>query len=202
MTPTPAVSRTDPRTRADSGSGLRRAGHPESLREQLAPVRAALRDDAERRAALLLADGRRAADAVVEAARVASEEAVEQARGRAEATARARRAQALATARRDVHRTVLEAEAEVRRQVADAAVAAAVAMTDDARYPQLLDRLERLARHQLGSDAIVVRDPADGPGVVASAGARRVDYRLATLARRVLESRGDPLAEPPGEVAP
>ncbi len=173
-----------------------------ALHDQLEPVRAALREDAERRAAALLAEGRRAADAVVEAARVASEEAVGRARVRAEATARARREQALAAARRDVHRTVLEAEAEVRRQVVDAAVAAAVAMADDPRYPRLLDRLERLARHQLGSDAIVERDPADGPGVVATAGARRVDYRLATLARRALEARGDPLAASAQEVAP
>jgi vacuolar-type H+-ATPase subunit E/Vma4 len=188
-------------TRAAFRAAGRHAVGADTLREQLGPVRAALREDAEGRAALILAEGRRAADAVVAAARAASEEVVARARERAEATARARREQALATARRDVHRTVLEAEAEVWRQVADAAVAAAVAMAHDPRYPRLLDRLERLARHQLGSDAVVVRDPADGPGLVATAGARRVDYRLATLAHRAVEARGDPLAAEHPEVA-
>ena len=41
----------------------------------------------------------------------------------------------------------------------------------------------------------MVRDPPDGPGVVATAGARRVDYRLATLAQRALEAHGDALVE-------
>jgi hypothetical protein len=175
----------------------RRSVDVSNLREQLEPVRAALRADAEQRAAEILDQGRRTANATVATAQAASDEAVSHACDRAVATAQAQRQQAQAAARRDVHRDVLVAEADLRRTIVDGAVTAASSMVDDPRYPLLLDRLEMLAHRQLGPDAVVLRDPADGPGLVATAGARRVDYRLATLARRALDARGDLLTEAP-----
>ncbi len=186
--------------RVASRGPVRRAVDAPTLREQLEPVRAALREDADRHAALILQRARQAADVTVAEARAESEQAVARAAERATASARARREQARATARREVHRAVLEAEADVRRAIVGAAVAATAEMTHDPRYPQLLHRLEQVATDQLGADAVAVRDPGDGPGVVATAGARRVDYRLATLARRALEAYGDALVEATPEV--
>ncbi len=181
--------------RVASRTAVRRAVDAPALRQQLEPVRAALREDADRRAAQVLDRAQREAAATVAAAWADSEQVVARAAERAKATTQARREQARAAARRAVHHQVLETEAAVRQAVVGAAVAGTAGMTRDPRYPQLLDRLEQVATDQLGADAVVVRDPPDGPGVVATAGARRVDYRLATLAQRALEAHGDALVE-------
>ncbi|MEZ5094365.1 V-type ATP synthase subunit E family protein [Nocardioides sp.] len=166
----------------------------DTLHTQLAPVRRALGEDAERRATELLDEARSRADATVAKAQAESDQVVARARARAVATAQAQREQARAAARREVHRETLTAESAVQREIVAAVVAAAEEMAGDPRYPRLLDGLEARARDQLGPDAVVVRDPGSRPGVVATAGGRRVDYRLAALARRALEAQGDLLA--------
>jgi hypothetical protein len=61
----------------------------------------------------------------------------------------------------------------------------------DPRYPALLDHFEQVARRQLGADAVIERDPDGVGGIVAHQGDRRVDYSLAALADRALDTLGD-----------
>jgi hypothetical protein len=64
----------------------------------------------------------------------------------------------------------------------------------DPSYPRLLDRLEELARAQLGADVVIDRDPPSDGGVLASSGDRRVDYRLDALAERAAIAIEDEVA--------
>ena len=51
-----------------------------------------------------------------------------------------------------------------------------------------------LAAAQLGAEAEITVDPDGEPGIVASAGHRRVDYRLTTLADRAFDALGADVA--------
>ncbi len=156
----------------------------------LEPVRIALLADARAEAARIVESARDEADAIVEHARHEADEVVQQARRRADSTATAHAARALLRAARDAQSAVMHAREAVRRELVRRLELAVARMRDDARYPALLDRLEDVARGQLGQDALIERDPSDG-GIVAVDGSRRVDYRLPALAERVLETFGD-----------
>jgi vacuolar-type H+-ATPase subunit E/Vma4 len=158
----------------------------------LAPVRRALLEDATAEGERLVAAATADAHDVVAAARADVDEAVERARHKAAAAAAARRERELATARRDAHGMILAERAALRRSLIDRVHAAVAALPDDPRYPELVDRLVRLARDQLGDDAVVTDDP-DG-GFVASVGPRRVDYRLAALADRAVDAAAEEVA--------
>jgi vacuolar-type H+-ATPase subunit E/Vma4 len=161
------------------------------LEQQLGPVRRALLEDARAAAAQVLGAARAEAQQIVAGAQQESDEAVERARQRAAAAARALSEQAQAAARRDAHGTVLRAEADLHLQLAAEVYAAAERLAQDPRYPLLLDHLEGLARSQLGEEAVVTRDPQPGGGVVATAGGRRVDYRLRALADLAMAAVAD-----------
>jgi len=64
---------------------------------------------------------------------------------------------------------------------------------DDSRYPELLDRLVRTARDQLGPDAEVELDPPGLGGVIGRKGRTSVDYTLPALVDRTIASLGDEL---------
>jgi hypothetical protein len=65
-----------------------------------------------------------------------------------------------------------------------------MALRDDPGYPALIDRLERLAREQLGPAAEIERDPPLMGGVLGRAGGQHVDYTLPAISERHLQAMG------------
>ena len=80
---------------------------------------------------------------------------------------------------------------ELRARTLDAALAA----RDDPRYHDLLDRLARTARAQLGDEAELEIDPSGLGGVRAHIGELSVDYTLPALVERAIAGRGVELEE-------
>jgi vacuolar-type H+-ATPase subunit E/Vma4 len=140
-------------------------------------------DEAERDARERVRDARQRAVRVLDDAR-------EQGRQAAEHETRRLRAQARQEGREARLRTRRDTLAELRRRT----LARLEEQRDTPAYQDLLDRLERLAREQLGSDAEVDTEPDEG-GLVARAGGRRVDYRLPAVVDRALQDMGDELEE-------
>lgn len=164
-------------------------GTPIRTRSDLDPVRVALIQDAHDAADDIVRAARADADRTVASARHETDEALDRVRRRAEATARARAERARDDARRAANTDLLRTRDALRRDLATRIRDAVSRLPDDPRYPALLDRLEELAHDQLGSEAEIVPDP-DG-GFVATAGGRRVDYRLNALADRALDAIAD-----------
>lgn len=165
------------------------------LARSLEPVRQALLADAEGQAASVRNRAEQEAAAIRAEADAAVAEAVRRAEDHARATLRIRADQSLEQARAEAHAAVLRARGEARRRLAGATREAAIALRGDPRYPELLDRLERLAIDQLGPSAVVQRDPEPSGGVIAEASGRRVDYTLDALAQRALGALGGEIAE-------
>lgn len=143
----------------------------------------------------LLADAREDAEKVVAAARQDAAARLDHTRQDTAATvARAREAgrtqaeeavaREVARARREARGVLLAARETVRLQVRDAVHAAAVELSQEPGYPDLLVALAASARSALGENA-VVREAPDG-GVLAEAGSLRVDLSLPALADQAL----------------
>lgn len=160
-------------------------------RLDLEPVRCALLDDAHAEADAIVAEAQATADELVAAAQREADDALDRVRRRVEATARARAEQAREDARRVANANLLRARDELRHELVTRVHDAVADLPLDPRYPALLDRLEQLACGQLGSDAVIDRDPDPGGGVVGTAGPRRVDYRLPALAERAAAAIAD-----------
>lgn len=109
--------------------------------------------------------------------------AAQEARRRLGAASRRGRELRLAT-----QRTLLD---ELRARALDAAIAA----RDEPRYHDLLDRLARTARAQLGGGAELEIDPPGLGGVRARAGELSVDYTLPALVERAIAEQGAELEE-------
>lgn len=170
-------------------------GEPRSVEENLEPVRLALLADGEARARKIVSEATRVGDELVARAERDADAEVDTARRRNERSARASVDQALARARTDAHRVVLDTQAQNHRHLIEDVRDAARAMRQDPRYAALVDRLEMLATAQLGSTAVIERDPDTAGGVVAVAGNRRVDYTLTALADRALDTLADEVAQ-------
>lgn len=166
----------------------------ETLSVRLEPVRAALLADASREADRILASATGEAADITASAEAEISDARKQAEGRGRRSAEARAAQLLAQARSDAHRNVLETKESIRQRLVAAVHEAALGLRDDERYPKLLDRLEAMARRQLGPDVTIERDPTDVGGVRASTANRRVDYSLVALSDRALQTMADEMA--------
>jgi vacuolar-type H+-ATPase subunit E/Vma4 len=168
---------------------------PQTLAERLEPVRRALLADATGEADGIRAAARDHVRSITDAAeQEIAAEVAEIARRRSIAE-RAHADQLRARARAEARAELLATREQVYRDLLAAVRAAALELRDDERYPALLDRLEAVARDQLGADARVERDPPDRGGVVAVAGTRRVDYTLPALAERALRDHADEVAE-------
>ena len=165
------------------------------LRETLDPVRRALLYDVTANAEQVIAEAAADAEAVVEQAQHEVATEIERAEHRGEMSARARADQELARARAEANRDILDAKESIRCQLVGTLHAAALGLRDDPRYPCLLDELERLARRQLGPDAVVDRDPEGLGGIVATVVGRRVDYTLPQLSDRALNTLADEVAQ-------
>jgi V/A-type H+-transporting ATPase subunit E len=137
------------------------------------------RADAER----LLAEADERAAEIVAQADADGQALVAQARGEGEAAASLEGAQEQAHARRAGRSAVLGARRELFDELRREARKAVLELRND---PALLDRLEALAREQLGDGAVITRDD----GVRAVDRSRSVDYTLESLAERALGELG------------
>lgn len=148
-------------------------------------------EDAEQAIAAAEADRRtRLAEA-----QASAEEIVASARAAGEVDARRDAAAATAAARRRARSAALAARLELYEELRRQALAAAPELRAKPSYEELLRRLERAARADLGADALVERDPGGAGGVVARAGSRMVDYSLPALVERCLGALGERVEE-------
>jgi vacuolar-type H+-ATPase subunit E/Vma4 len=115
---------------------------------------------------------------------------VAQARAEGEAAATLEGAQEQAQARRAARSGVLAAQRALLEELQRRARDTAQELRAGPSYAALLDRLEALAREQLGADARMTRDAPGSGGVLATGGDRLVDYSLDALARRCLDGLG------------
>lgn len=162
-------------------------------RDALAPLREALLEAAHRAAAQVVAAADADADAVVAQAQEEAASIRAQARERGAADAEALLSAERASARREARGVVL---AEQRRAMEDLRAAAREAVRGlraDPGFPAMRAALAERARAELGGSA-VVRD-ADGGGVVATAGTRRLAFTLDDLADEQLDRLGPAVAE-------
>ena len=161
---------------------------------ELTAFRDAVLGDARTAAAQLMAAAGEEADGWVHAARADAEEVRTRARQRGQAAARHQLQRRVAAGRQQAREQVLRA----RRDVVEALRSRALARVDEQRgsadYGQLRDRLEEIARQQLGAAAAIVEDPDSG-GIVARSDGRQVDYRLPVLVDRVVAELGAELEE-------
>ena len=159
----------------------------------LDPVRTALRAAAHADAAEALRKAHQRTDELLADARRTADEILDTARADGEAEATAAVNVRLAQSRRDARRSMLTAQRELYDELRQRCRAAATALAEGPGYEELRAHLVERALAQLGSDATVT-DCADG-GVLASAGDRRLDLTLPTLAERALERSGAEVAE-------
>jgi vacuolar-type H+-ATPase subunit E/Vma4 len=167
----------------------------DTLPRKLEPVRQALLSDAVAEADRIVSTAVESATDLVAAATAQADAEVDRARHRLELSSQARADQVFARVRTDGHRVVLATQQQLGQQLIDTVHASVQELRTDPRYPALLDHLEAVARSQLGDHAIIERDPQPDGGIVAQAGSRRVDYRLAALADRALDSLADDVAQ-------
>lgn len=153
----------------------------------LEPLRAALRLQAEADARQRLADAAEQRDRILAEAQARARALIERARLTGERLAGAESQRRLAGARREAHELELAAQRslvdELRRRVRDQAFA----LRGGPSYEALLERLQALARSQLGDHAQLTVDPPDRGGVIARRDSASVDYTLPALAERALD---------------
>lgn len=140
------------------------------------------RSDAQR----LLSEAESEADQRTGEARARAEELVEKARAEGSDIAERETARDRASARRSAREQILAAQREVYEELRQRATAAA---ENADGLGALEDRLEELARDQLGAGARI-KHPTDGGGLLAVADDRRVDYRVPALVDRALTELG------------
>ena len=117
------------------------------------------------------------------------------ARAAGETRARLDKARATAAARRRGRSITLAARLELYEELRVQALAAAARLRTDPSYAELLQRLERAARADLGKDAVVELAAGGAGGIVARVGSRIVDYSLPALVDRCIAALGERAAE-------
>lgn len=153
----------------------------------LEPLRTALTAEAEadaqrRRAELEAACERRVAEAEAKAKALTQQGQLDGAQAAAQEALRRR-----AAASRRARELRLEAQRALLDELRARAREAALRLRTDPRYPELLDRLSRAAKSQLGPKAELVVDPPELGGVLGQAGGVSVDYTLPALVDRALD---------------
>jgi vacuolar-type H+-ATPase subunit E/Vma4 len=163
---------------------LRREALGSRQDQALAPVRAALLDDASAEAGKLVAGARSAAAALLAQAHQDAAAKISQARdeGRAQA-ARLARAE-LSRGRREARAVVLGAQLRAQAEAEGRIRSAIAGLKDEPGYASLRERLAGLALEAAGPGAAVTEHPAGG--VVARAPDLLVDCSLPTLAARAI----------------
>jgi vacuolar-type H+-ATPase subunit E/Vma4 len=164
------------------------------LNESLAPVRDALQAAALRDVARLLAAAGDHAVAIENNARVRAAEIRSRARDAGAAATLAalevERARVRRRGRARVLRAQMEAYAELRTQIR----AAVSTMRDTGEYPVLRAGMVAAATRWLGPDAEII--DADGGGIRAQLGSRRMDLSLVSLADRAADAVAAALDQP------
>lgn len=157
-------------------------------------VRDALITEARRDAGSVTGDAQAAADARIAAARGAVADRLAQARATAAAEADAQMAIDRAAVRRRARRKVLESECRARSSLIEAAISGLDERRGTDSYDAFVGALARDAAVLLGPDADIVRDPPGG-GVIATSGARRIDYTIPSVVERVVGGLGSEVEE-------
>jgi vacuolar-type H+-ATPase subunit E/Vma4 len=155
----------------------------------------ALRRSVEERVESLLARARRDAAARVERAQQEADADARRARAEGEATAALILERENARMRRDSATIVLDAKRAALRELRDRVHEAVRGLRAEPDYDDLLDGLTARARARLGSDAQVIRDPADVGGIIAEQAGQRLDYTLPALADRALAGLGEAIED-------
>lgn len=160
----------------------------------LEPVRRSLLDDATAEADRIVAEARTVASARIAEAEENVDEELRRAEQRGRAVAEARTAAEVAREAERARREVLATARRIHERLIAETRAASTVLRGDPRYPSLLNRLEELARAQLG-DELTIRHDDDLGGLIASDDrGRRVDYRLPELAERALGDLAEEIA--------
>lgn len=162
-------------------------GLPHRSLAALEPVRRALRDAAEREAAVIFGASADQVRAVLDAAQRDAQDLRQAAAAEGEALARSAAAARSARVRREAHQTVLAEQEALRVHLVRRLEEAATARRSDPRYPRLVERLTAYGRAALGPGATVTESPTGG--VVAEKDSRRLDLTLPVLATQALEPR-------------
>jgi vacuolar-type H+-ATPase subunit E/Vma4 len=157
----------------------------------LEPLHDALLGEARQAARDRRTGARRDARGILEQAEAEARALLERARADGEAAAELEAERERARAQREARALVLETKQAFRKELERRALAAAAELRNEPRYGTMLEGLARMARIQLGDEAVLEVDPPEG-GVIAHAGARRVDYSLPALVERCLaQMNGD-----------
>lgn len=154
----------------------------------LAPVRTALRAQAEAGAHATLDRARHEADLIRAEAGARAEGILADSRAEGEEQARAAVAARVVRRRREARDVVLATQRELYDKLRRASRDAARALRNDPDYPEILRRLTERAITAMGPGASV-RESPDG-GVLAEAGSRRLDLSLPALADRQVDRLG------------
>lgn len=165
------------------------------MRPALQSVRAAIIEDARRRADQMLAAARLQADETRARARAEAESVIVEARAEGERDGDAAVAERMRFARHEATATVLGARREIYREACRLVEDAVLDLRRDPVYTELLHRLRALVVDRLGADADVEVDVPGSGGVVAHLGSRRVDCTLPALAHRFIDLHAGELEE-------
>jgi vacuolar-type H+-ATPase subunit E/Vma4 len=159
----------------------------------LAPLRSALLSAAQAEAdsSALATATEAAAELSLAEAQVAS--VLAGARAEAEDAAGREARRIVGRARSDARRIALRARRDVYDELCVRVKAAALELRHDPTYDRLLERLQAIARAQLGEDATLDVDPPGVGGVRGVSGSRHIDLTLSALAERSLASLGPEL---------
>lgn len=159
----------------------------------LEPLRHALRAETDAEVQGRLAEVDAECARVVADAEAKAREFATQGRREGEDAAAREAVRRRATATRRAREIRLQAQRRQVEELQRRSREAILRLHDDSRYPELLDRLVRTARDQLGPDAEVELDPPGLGGVIGRKGRTSVDYTLPALVDRTIASLGDEL---------
>jgi vacuolar-type H+-ATPase subunit E/Vma4 len=159
----------------------------------VAPLRTALLSAAEAEAESVIVDASSRAAREISDAQAEVTALVDRARAEGEAAARREAIHVVGRARSEGRALVLAAQREVYDELHRRTLADVEALRLEPAYGRLLERLEGMARAQLGPKASVEVDPPTIGGVRASSGKRRIDLTLPALADRCLAALGTEL---------
>ncbi|MCC9145145.1 MULTISPECIES: V-type ATP synthase subunit E family protein [unclassified Arthrobacter] len=166
---------------------------PQGADATLDPVRQALERDAETAAARSEADAQRQAADILGRAQAEADTIRRTAQREGAEAARADAVASSARARRQARRTVLSEQEHLRSLLASEVQEQVREVRRDPRYPQILRRLTAQADRVLGPMASVTESYKGG--VTGTAGSRRLDLSLPTLAGQALEDHSGEVRE-------
>jgi vacuolar-type H+-ATPase subunit E/Vma4 len=159
----------------------------------LEPLRAALRAETDVEVQRRLEEVDAECERVVADAEAKARELARQGRREGEDAAAKEAMRRRATATRRAREIRLQAQRRQVEELQGRSREAVLRVREDSCYPELLERLARAARDQLGPGTEVELDPPASGGVIGRSGRMSVDYTLPALVDRAMASLGDEL---------